>query len=269
MSVALQPVATQLTRGVVACDYPKSGVPVKHADIPHGPREDPDWSVSEVGAGNRRVYQSRKALGQLFRAIYISDEPSSGEPQSNRRRHGQLGVANALRKLQADSNAVTRHPLTAVIRYWVGELAPDILAHPSLTDPTVDDIKHIVSMINEFSKELRLICQHNTLTRSRRAQLLEEEVVAGTIIAKTSGATFRRREDHMTRMNDQSERLYEKVQLELEANPAAEGKLVTAWLAWQVAAVHGGFGADSFGLVALHSLFKAFTALEASSATTS
>lgn len=239
----------------------KRGVPVKHSDIPRAPSMIPDWSTNELGATERdKIYESQRALGFLFRAISlpaVDEARAEGYLQrSAAKARKPLTVAEATQRLLS-SDILSDHPLVPAMEHLISAVAPAALANESTTEV----LAHVVPLLNRYCTDLRLICQHNTLARSRRAQLSEEEVVAGTIVARTPH--YRKREDHMTRMNEQAERLRQKVCAEL-AGDDDESWLCTrrAWIAWKVSIIDGGFGSNSFGLVVLGALFDAVKSIE-------
>jgi len=268
---------TNLRPFVVYCDYPKTGRPLEPPAIPRGPSTNPDWSISELGAADdQRVYPSQKALGHLFRAIHMPSEEElrknlgiseANEDPTDGLRSGPLSASGIGAALQRDDGAVSQNPLTVFLRQQLTQLAPEVLVAQT-PDDTIESLVHI---FNRYTTSLRAVCQHNTLSRSQRAQLLEEEVAAGTIMART--ANYRQRENHMKRMAEQSERLREDVVKELsglaevDAETNMEGarhsRVETAWLAWRVALVADTFGSGSFEFVALSMLLSAFDEIEA------
>ena len=50
-----------------AVDYPKSGIPVHHTDVPKLQGKKPDWSAPETMTGSsENYYPSKRAVGLLF-----------------------------------------------------------------------------------------------------------------------------------------------------------------------------------------------------------
>ncbi|KZV99610.1 RdRP-domain-containing protein [Exidia glandulosa HHB12029] len=244
----------------VAVDYAKTGIPVNHSEIPRAPPMIPDWHTNELGPTERdKIYPSQRALGFLYRAISLDDaheqvQPSVAMPRT------PLRISTATDRLaNIDGHSpLATHPLVTPMENLISIRAPSALSD----EDTNEHLSHIVSLLNQYCTDLRIICQHNTLARSRRAQLTEEEVVAGTIVARTNN--YRRREDHMTRMNEQTERLGQRVRGELMGDEDEEAWVPVrrAWLAWRVSVIDGGFGSSSFGLLALGVMFDALKAIE-------
>ncbi|KAH7101546.1 RdRP-domain-containing protein [Auriculariales sp. MPI-PUGE-AT-0066] len=238
----------------VACDFPKTGTPVDLGQIPHAPQMIPDWSVDEIGPTNpESVYPSDKALGHLYRAIHLPAEDEADEIRGLRRE----GTGRAPLKFNkvatsiAQDQQLAKHPLRLVLQDWIAVLAPKAFTND--TNLETSSMSLAVRLFNSYYADLRTICHQNTLARSRRAALTEEEVTAGTIVTRTRN--YRKREDHMTRMNEQSEKLRERVQAELEGGPDAAVepyvRVHRAWMAWKISVVDKGFGSGSFGLIAL------------------
>ncbi|KAH7105212.1 RdRP-domain-containing protein [Auriculariales sp. MPI-PUGE-AT-0066] len=252
----------------VACDYPKTGIPAPLNEIPRGPTRIPDWSVGEMGAVDAGdVYKSEKALGRLFRAIELPTEEelreangvTPGEVQSR----SPLTTAACLQQIRSSVTLAT-HPLMPLLQERVRKYIPADAFEDFFEPSTADALTSVVGLLNDFSIELRIVCQQNTLSHSRRAQLLEEEMAVGTIIARTDN--YRRREDHITRMNDQSRCLRERIHRELqhlEDVPLRPEEVAQrSWLAWRVAVADGAFGSGAFGMIALETLFSALDTLQ-------
>ncbi|EJD54733.1 RdRP-domain-containing protein [Auricularia subglabra TFB-10046 SS5] len=248
----------------VAVDYPKTGVPVNHSDIPQAPNRIPDWSISELGASDRdRVYRSEKALGYLFRAVSlpaVEEAREEGRAQSSAAKARKQLTLQAAQKELVLNAALRTHPMLPAIEWLIYTTAPLALAGDG--SPSV--LSDLVQLLNQYCVDLRLICQHNTLSRSRRSQLTEEELVAGTIVARVSSAQFRKREDHMTRMNEQMERLRERICAELAGDDDVQPwqRVQRAFTAWKLSVLDGEFGSSSFGLIALGALLGAVNELE-------
>lgn len=287
----------------IAVDYPKTGIPVKHQEIPRTPAMIPDWSLSELGETYRdknKVYESQRALGFLYRAISLPVADPAHEKVENRQRQARkpLKVDQAIKRLRDGNGISAKHSFARAFAQSFPVLAPGILDFSESDGASKNDdssgstdtdedanssgsedaqrntnqtdgreqslnetIARIVPVLNAYCIDLRLICQHNTLARSQRAQLAEEEIVAGTIVARTP--QYRRREDHMTRMNDESARLRDKVLTALAGeNDSPRVRARRAWVAWRVAVADDRFGSQSFGLLALTALLDAIEDIE-------
>lgn len=252
----------------VAVDFPKTGIPVKHEDIPYAPNMVPDWSMSELGSEDYsksfldRVYPSDRALGHLYRAISL---PAVEEARVEGR--AQRSAASARRRLSlsaaeeglAGGSELHDHPMLPAVQQLVTTVAPEAAEQCAR-----GELSHLVQLLNQYCVDLRLVCQQNTLSRSRRAQLTEEELVTGTIVARVSTLRYRGRDNHMTRMNEQMVLLKNRVCAELAGDTDAPAwqRVRRASTAWKLSVVDGQFGSNSFGLIALGALFETVKEIE-------
>ncbi|EJD54735.1 RdRP-domain-containing protein [Auricularia subglabra TFB-10046 SS5] len=252
----------------IAVDFPKTGIPVKHADIPQAPNMFPDWSMSELGAADHnksfmdRIYPSDRALGHLYRAISL---PAVGEARTEGR--AQREAAKARRKLThsaaeeglASGAELLAHPMLPAVDQLVSTIAPQ-----ASEECARDELSDLVQLLNQYCVDLRLVCQQNTLSRSRRAQLTEEELVTGTIVARVSSLHYRGRENHMARMNEQMGLLKTRICAELAGEMSTQTwqRVRRASTAWKLSVVDDQFGSSSFGLIALGALFETVKELE-------
>ncbi|CAE6506582.1 unnamed protein product [Rhizoctonia solani] len=233
-----------------AVDFPKSGTPVAPSELPRSGRMPrPDWDAGELGFRSARdeVYPSKRALGQLYRAIRLSEEKLSHQGTHPNTRFGT--------DLDSEIHA---HPLPRgrydhISNYLRGSLARYI---------HVDDVPHhyfveSVSLLEEYVGELTRICSTYALTS--RSIISEEEVVAGTILELTSQR--RRRRDMISEMRTASSALVANVRDVLRGMETGESDhedwMLRSWAAYQVARASDEFGRKSFGLLALGNAFEA------------
>ncbi|KAF8969863.1 RNA dependent RNA polymerase-domain-containing protein [Flammula alnicola] len=221
-----------------AVDYPKQGTPpeIEGNQLPRTLiRCKPDWHAAEVVSPRQTdYYESSKALGFLFRSIKL-DEPKPVLPEN-------------LPPIQALSDPISV-ALIEKVRLYLGSSA-FVEGHSS----------DLLKIFRRYTDELRYICATHTLSNTPGVRLLEAEVVVGTILAKCSQKRWRT--DRMYRMRLHAETLVQDVQRSLLENSEADSMpeliqgLELAWNAWDLSLRHGNeFGANSFGFIALGSIF--------------
>ncbi|KAF9526951.1 RNA dependent RNA polymerase-domain-containing protein [Crepidotus variabilis] len=241
-----------------AVDYPKQGIPVSLEDnaLPRTLiRCKPDWHAAEVVSPRKTdYYESDRALGHLFRAIYLDDplELAGDQDQPT-----QVRVPHC-KNPHAD-------PITqALLRKMVDKLGDmAFIASPP---------NAIKKIFKRYQDELRYICATHTLSNAPGSILLEEEAVIGTILAKCSQKRWR--SDRIYRMRLHVQTLVTDIQREFLKDFSSTSYLdiirglEVAWMAWNYSVfrrdsdVQVGFGAYSFGLIALNSIFTCLNLLE-------
>jgi RNA-dependent RNA polymerase len=219
-----------------AVDYAKKGVPVDISnDFPRPLiKFRPDWSKSEVtGARELDYYESDRALGYLFRNIHL-DEPDvpSEEPP--------------------DTNPERTPPLEDVISQALASLIQRTLDIAVGTPEAETE-----GLYDRFLREMRCVCQTHTLLDSPDVQLMEEEVVLGAILAKSTQPRLRK--DRVYRMRLHTETLVRDIRARIA--PTEEGQrtdrgfrdgLQKAWETWGWAQHHRDKEyIESFSLIAL------------------
>ncbi|KAJ7172136.1 RNA dependent RNA polymerase-domain-containing protein [Mycena filopes] len=236
-----------------AVDYPKQGIAVD-LDTNKLPRTlircNPDWHAAEVVSPRKTdYYESDKALGDLYRAITL-DEP---EPISS-----DAGVAsNASIIKNTASNPISLTLSPRIERVLPGHTPPDGSCAKTAT------------MFRKYSEELRYISVTHTLTPAPGVNLLEAEIVVGTILAKC--VQKRWRGDCVYRMKYHAQTVVRDIQKvmwprEKDSDVSTENlqaALLRAWNAWDFSVRHEReFGAKSFGLIALGIMFDCLEPLE-------
>ncbi|TFK60639.1 RdRP-domain-containing protein [Pluteus cervinus] len=229
-----------------AVDYPKQGIPVKFeklrtTDI----RCKPDWNRAEVVSprlGDMEYYESKRALGLLYRAINI-DTPEPYESQQE--------------------TIESQSPITLVLEPRIGE----VLKGP---DAQLDDadINLVKSIFERYQNELKYICSTHTLSDGPEIKLEEAEVALGTILAKCPQKRWRK--DRMYRMRLHASTLSRDIQRDMipDLNAATTQQLVVglrrAWYAWELSVrckQEAAFAANTFGLISLGVIFDCLDGL--------
>lgn len=209
----------------------------------------PDWSADELGEDNSTFYVSERALGYLYRDIQL---PPSVQ---QRRLVGSAKVmpVNQVMAALRDGIAISSDPLAKAVH----NLAHTIVPNLSTSAPRQEEVADILRIFRHYIMDLKHLCQHNTLTLSKRTQLTEEEIVAGTIVAKTSH--HRRRHDAILQLNDQSAAVAKTVLDDISGDDDVTNEcwVRRAWLAWQITILHDCSGSRSFSYLSLVSLFDA------------
>ena len=199
----------------------------------------PDWHAAEVVSPRETdYYESSRALGLLFRSITLDDpQPILPVPP-----------------VQPLSDPITLMLLESV-QHWLGDSAI-VDHHPS----------ELQKLFHRYADELRYICATHTLSNTPGVRLLEAEVVIGTILAKCSQKRWR--SDRIYRMRLHASTLVKDVQRNLIENLETDvfeliAGLQLAWSAWDYSLCHRNeFGANSFGLIALGTVFDCLDAIE-------
>jgi RNA-dependent RNA polymerase len=235
-----------------AVDFPKSGTPVTFSELPRtGRMPRPDWDAGELGFRNKRdeVYPSQRALGQLYRAIQLSEDQLHHKGTHPSSRFGtDLDVEIHAKPLPQDRyDTVSNHLRHALARYIHVDIVPQ------------EYFEEAVGLLEEYIGELTRIC--NTYALTSRSILSEEEVVAGTILERTSQR--RRRKDMISEMRTASTALVADIRDALRGSDSDELEewMLRGWAAYQVARSSDEFGRKSFGLLTLGNVFEAMEAI--------
>lgn len=203
-------------------------------------RCNPDWQAAEVVSPRKTdYYRSSRALGFLFRSITLDDlQPIPPIPPA-----------------QPLSDPITLTLLEDVQRH-LGDSA--IVDNHSL---------ELQRLFQRYTNELRYICATHTLSNTPDIRLLEAEVVAGTILAKCPQK--RMRSDRIYRMRLHASTLVKDVRRNLinSLKDVTISELIAglqfAWSAWDLSLRRRNeFGANSFGLIALGTVFNCLDEIE-------
>ncbi|KAG1890753.1 RNA dependent RNA polymerase-domain-containing protein [Suillus subluteus] len=222
-----------------AVDYPKNGWKVNIEDIPRNliPYK-PDWHAAEVESPRPTdYYESDRALGHLYRNIKLDDIATY--------------VPQQLKKPLSDVISVTLRPLV--------ERQLKRRERPSTLEISMN------SIYSAYMDELIYVATCHTLSRVPGARLLEEEVVVGTILAKCSQKGFKNNRTYAMRecisvlIRDIRNRMLPESMMNASLDEVRDG-LENGWSAWALSQEKykeghengkEGYGAQSFGLVAL------------------
>ncbi|KAH9829378.1 RNA dependent RNA polymerase-domain-containing protein [Rhodofomes roseus] len=221
-----------------AVDYPKTGLPVDiNAIRPIQRRvsQKPDWYTFEATVSwTPQYYQSNSALGRLFRAI---DLPAL-EERSTETSHFDSPEID-------EENGIT-----------LADVLADVRTKPHLPVGRDDFDESLASkcwnLFTVYASRLRGTCASHTVSASRSAMLSEEEVVIGTISAKSAQA--RKRADMIEKVREQTATLVNGISAELSGGGHLDAatRLEQAWMAYRVSCtLSGWFGGQSFAWIAL------------------
>ncbi|KAG9009177.1 hypothetical protein FRB93_005673 [Tulasnella sp. JGI-2019a] len=284
-----------------AVDFAKSGTPVSKAEIPpplYLKGMKPDWAIGEMGAARsgQLTYASQTAIGKLFRRIDLNDadrladrqarrehKPPKARPRNNKRvtaaRHDMDGLVREMERLNLAGirRVASEDPISFAVRDLLRRyIDVDSSIQPETTDLATEQFRAYVN-------ELKYICATSTLSTQ---PLTEEEVLVGTIATKTSQP--KKRQNLMSQLRLQADELVKRIRAELagegtmphdfdddvsvsaatttEAAPEEidlEEWLLRSWVAWHISTRQGeNFGAKSFGIIALGSIFECVRELD-------
>jgi len=227
------------------------------------PRSDlkPDWNAPETVDLDDApgFYPSQKAIGRLFRDIYL--------PEVQTRDHAGRRLRQHVRNDEAETDLdeifaalcmedQRDDPLESAVEDRVAEFIP-------LDDPDSALVRVAIESLGRYSAELQGICACNAIQRRKDAMLSEEEAVIGTIVAKCPQR--RRRKEAISQLREQTHYLVKWVRDELSGDDDTSQYdwLKTAWAAWKVSRhLKDRFGAHSYGWIALGEVFDAMKAIE-------
>ncbi|KAK7694555.1 hypothetical protein QCA50_001741 [Cerrena zonata] len=244
-----------------AVDYPKTGRPVPLDSIPRlKMRVKPDWSAPETSASRDRAkyYQSKKAIGRLFRAIDLPAVHSIQDAQHDQQSRLQPGKLTDIEDIIDNFHAANPFEDDEVT-VAVYERVTDIIAVGRHDD---DIIGELWDLFQQYSYHMHSVCVDHTVSN---AMLTEEEVIIGTIVAKCSQP--RRRKDLMSAMRERTALLAQDIALQIEGDEGTlmEKSLERAWVAFRIANLERDtFGARSFGWIALGEIFDGIKKIEES-----
>jgi RNA-dependent RNA polymerase len=228
----------------IAVDFQKTGQSVPTNQIPK-PKfwQKPDWSAPETVELNStpNYYQSKKAIGKLFRSIVLPDVP-------------------AQRRVDDDDDDGEEYEATMALNSRVYIAIRTVVLQ--LISPEESEAEDIPHMFERYASGLYNICTMHTLSYSTTAILTEEEAVIGTIVARTPQP--RRRMDMISKLRESTDSLVRGVREQLFGeNTSEEQYLNRGWFAWKMSIKRGNyFGANSFHWIALGAIFEAVKAIK-------
>jgi RNA-dependent RNA polymerase len=247
-----------------AVDYPKSGQPVSLNKIPKLKfRAKPDWNAPEtVTSDSDKFYESKMAIGKLFRSIDLPDLRTVKDMTRTRsqKKQPKEGHEVSLEEVLAAFHLDDTNREEDVMRTAVEDRVQLFIDTRPLDE---DTINYASQLFNRYASELRTLCATHTLTYSRSSMLTEEEAMVGTIVAKCSQP--RKRKDLMAKLREQTNLLVTAIREDLmgDEDLPLEDALMRAWVAWELSAVEKNvFGAKSFGWVALGGIFEVIKDIE-------
>jgi hypothetical protein len=243
-----------------AVDFPKNGIPVPIEKIPQPKtRVRPDWNAPEINiTGNANYYESQSILGKLFRKIelpVLSGSNYETRAQPRRKRKGKLEPEDMFANLSLGGSRIPNDSISTRLHRKLSKLV-------DLKD-NEDMATSMSHLFDHFATELEHICFQHSLSRHAVRRLSEEEVLIGTIIARS--AQPRLRKDNMSSMRMESSVLVQRMWKELEGSPDEPIRdwANRAWMAWKVSQMKKDvFGGRSFGFMALRAIFETIKALE-------
>ncbi|KAF8760968.1 RdRP protein [Rhizoctonia solani] len=177
-----------------AVDFQKSGTPVVFGELPLPGRAKPDWDAGEI-RGRRgaqdTVYTSDRALGHLYRDIQLGDELRAGGT------HPDVTFGPELLDVELIARPLEQSQYDHMTRRIRDLLAQHIRTRTRVSETTStprNDLVEAAGLLSEYTHELVRIC--NDYALAPRSTLSEEEVVAGTILERTSQR--RKRQDRIS-----------------------------------------------------------------------
>ena len=241
-----------------AVDYPKSGNPVALDKIPKPLfSQRPDWNAPETGNPNSdRYYSSQRAIGRLFRDIDLPDLLPPARPRRRNKRRGDDNLED-LNSNFSQLEVADHDFVELTIEHHVFQYIPVHRASPE------DRVERMKSLFHRYVSELQTICSTCTLSHFRAGSLSEEEAIIGTIAQKSSQP--RKRKDMMSKLREQTDILVRGIREEIAGDDGMTPYQVleAGWLAWKLSlSERKSFGGESFGWVALGTIFEAIKDIE-------
>ncbi|KAG8877862.1 hypothetical protein FRB98_006509 [Tulasnella sp. 332] len=282
-----------------AVDFAKSGTPVDRKNLPtplfHRSYK-PDWAIGEMGPGRsgQKTYMSKTAIGKLFRRIDLSNADRLADLQARKEHNPHRAIprkGKARRDMDELSRELERLTVTGIRRADSEDsisfaVRNRLRRYVDVDSPIQPETANVAAeQFDAYVTELRCICSSNTLSNK---PLTEEEVLVGTIATKTSQP--RKRQNLMAQLRTQSDELVKRIKAELagersgsnddddrqsRGSAARNGSseleleewLLRSWVAWHVSIPKGAgddarFGAKTFGIIALGSIFECLRELD-------
>jgi hypothetical protein len=205
----------------------------------------------------KKYYQSRKAIGRLFRDIDLSTSSSAQDDESHIDDEAQeeipLDELTVLMNSLGLSGSVT-DKLFHGIKSYVAQYMDGNREH--------DDLSEIHEMFLRYCTDLQRICSMHNLSRSKSHLLSEEEAVVGTILSSTTVSSSTRN-DHIRKLREETDVIVRGIYDVLYgAHFTPKQYIVRAFCSFRLATVYSQqknpvFGAKSFWLVTLGTMLDA------------
>jgi RNA-dependent RNA polymerase len=163
-----------------AVDFPKTGRHVSFNELPRPKnKRKPDWYANETNENKSQFYPSDRHIGHLFRDIYLPAVPEARREAKRQQRAGMEDV-----ELEAVVNAYSRNDglISQLLKRRIEEYE-DVNYHAGSGNLSTE-INEMLDIFEEYARELAYSCRSHSL--SKWTALTEEEMVAGTIVAKCS-----------------------------------------------------------------------------------
>ena len=166
-----------------AVDFPKTGLHVSFNQLPTPKnKRKPDWYANETNENKSQFYPSNRHIGHLFRDIYLPAIPEAKKVAKRQHRQREAGTEDV--ELGAVMNAYSRNDglISRVLKRRIDEYVD--LNYHARNGNLSEEINEMLDIFEEYAKQLAYSCRSHSL--SKWTALTEEEVVAGTIVAKSS-----------------------------------------------------------------------------------
>ncbi|KAF5373803.1 hypothetical protein D9758_000837 [Tetrapyrgos nigripes] len=243
-----------------AVDYPKQGIAVdldKNKLPSFYMRPKPDWHAAEVVKPRKTGQILLLPIRSSTRAHVPRDIPCSARD----RKGSEPFPENQAEKPKPPPPM--QDPISIVLKKKLKQVLSSDYIDPNGRDPEIERI------FRKYTDELRYVCATHTVSNTPGVRLLETEAVMGTILASCTQKRWRK--DRIVRMKLHVGELVADVKREFQRDPTANIKekdreeylfiLERAWYCWDYSRRQRTredqleFGANSFGLIALGSIF--------------
>jgi len=239
-----------------AVDYPKTSTPVPPEKIPKPKsKRKPDWIQPETMNDSKSAdyYESQKAIGRLFRAIELPALDifrGVNRKQQKKMDEEDDDLAKKLGQMNLRDNDEVDIAVYGRVTDFIG------------VDVDPDHCAHAFNLLERYTAELKTICASYAISCCRDAILTEEEVVIGTIVARTSRPRYWC--NMISKLRDQTDLQVEGVRNELVSEEdGSKTKLAKAWALWRVTqGEREAMGARALGLIALGLIFDTIREIE-------
>jgi RNA-dependent RNA polymerase len=164
-----------------AVDFPKTGRHVSFNQLPRPKnKRKPDWYANETNENKSGFYPSNRHIGHLFRDIYLPAIPEAKKVAKRQHRQFEAGTEDV--ELGAVMNAYSRNDglISRRLKRKIDECV-DVNYH-ARSGNLPEEINEMLDIFEDYGRELAYSCSSHSL--SRWTALTEEEIVAGTIVAK-------------------------------------------------------------------------------------